>query len=188
MRYLKNVVANNCGLSRKISKILDDNRSLAQVLMGTLLLIAASNLSMPFFPVPMTFQTFAVMLIGFLMTPKNAFFSAFAYLVAGIFAPVFNSHNFGVNYLLHGVTSGYLLALPFAAMIFSRLKTVNLALAIFTTEITIFLPGVCVLAMFLGFENALHAGFVVFIIPEFVKIALLITAVKTKLFAVNRNK
>ena len=42
-------------------------------LLGTLLLTISAKIKIPFYPVPMTMQTFVVLLLGLLLGPKKCF-------------------------------------------------------------------------------------------------------------------
>lgn len=94
------------------------------VLGGTLLLAVCSHiaLSLVFTPVPLTLQTFAVLLLGLLLSPRLAAATVFAYLMEGAAGlPVFaTSPLAGVAHLL-GPSGGYLLSYPIAAALTSFL-------------------------------------------------------------------
>ena len=71
---------------------------------------------------PITMQTFAVLLLGLLLEPGAAFFSLVLYLGEGLAGmPVFSPHGPGGIAQLLGPTGGYLLAYPFAAGLASLL-------------------------------------------------------------------
>jgi biotin transport system substrate-specific component len=99
-------------------------RSSGIVLGGSLLLAICSHIAVPllFTPVPLTLQTFAVLLLGLLLSPRLAAATVIAYLVEGaaglpVFAP---SPLTGIAHLI-GPTGGYLLSYPFAAALTSFL-------------------------------------------------------------------
>lgn len=67
----------------------------------TALLVVSSQLAIPIGPIPLTLQTLAIFLIGFLLTPKNAFLSTFLFLVLGLIGlPVFSGFTGGLQSLL----------------------------------------------------------------------------------------
>jgi biotin transport system substrate-specific component len=87
------------------------------VLAGSLLvaLCARVALPLPFTPVPLTLQPFAVLLLGMLLSPRMAATTLAAYLVEGAAGlPVFTPGVTGLAHLL-GPTGGYLLSYPVAA-------------------------------------------------------------------------
>jgi biotin transport system substrate-specific component len=90
----------------------------AAVLLGSLLVAICAHVSIPllFTPVPVTLQTFAVLLLGLLLTPATAFAALALYIIEGAAGlPVFSPHGPGGLLQLLGPTGGYLLSYPFAA-------------------------------------------------------------------------
>lgn len=88
------------------------------VLLGSLLVAICAHVSIPLFftPVPITLQTFAVLLLGLTLTPATAFAALALYLIEGAAGiPVFSPHGPGGLLQLLGPTGGYLLSYPFAA-------------------------------------------------------------------------
>ncbi|MFP4188212.1 MAG: biotin transporter BioY [Halobacteriales archaeon] len=76
---------------------------------------AGALLSIPLGPVPITLQTFFVVLAGFVLGAKWGFVSITLYLLLGSAGlPVFSGGAAGAGHLL-GPTGGYLLAFPFGA-------------------------------------------------------------------------
>jgi len=101
-------------------------RSAGIVLAGSALVAICSHVSLPlwFTPVPLTMQPFAVLLIGLLLAPRLAGATLATYLVEGamglpVFAPGFGFGNGMVH--LFGLTGGYLLSYPAAALLISYL-------------------------------------------------------------------
>jgi biotin transport system substrate-specific component len=96
----------------------------AAVVLGSLLVAACAHLSVPlvFTPVPVTLQTFAVLLLGLTLSPATAFAALSLYLVEGAAGlPVFSPHGPGGLLQLMGPTGGYLLSYPFAAALIGLL-------------------------------------------------------------------
>jgi biotin transport system substrate-specific component len=99
-------------------------RTPAAVLASTGLVALCAHVALPlsFTPIPATMQTFAVLLIGLLLSPGAAFASLALYLAEGAAGlPVFSPHGPGGVAQLLGPTGGYLLSYPFAAAIASYL-------------------------------------------------------------------
>jgi biotin transport system substrate-specific component len=96
----------------------------SSALIDTLLVIAASlvtaaaaqaEIRLPWTPVTITGQTFAVLLTGTVLGARRAFLAQGLYLLEGAFGmPFFAGGAAGVAHLL-GPTGGYLVAFPFAA-------------------------------------------------------------------------
>ena len=77
-------------------------------------------------PVPVTMQTFGILLVGGLYGPRLTLLSIFSYMMIGIIGvPVFQSHNGGIDYFF-GVTGGYLIGFIFASVIISILSNSGL--------------------------------------------------------------
>ena len=94
------------------------------VVAATALVALCAHIAIPlgFTPVPLTMQTFAVLLLGLLFTPGAAFACLALYLLEGaIGLPVFSPHGPGGIAQLLGPTGGYLLSYPFAAALTSLL-------------------------------------------------------------------
>jgi len=90
------------------------------VVAGSVLVALCARVSVPllFTPVPLTLQTFAVLLLGLTLEPAAAFASLALYLVEGAGGlPVFSPHGPGGALQLMGPTGGYLLSYPFAAAV-----------------------------------------------------------------------
>ena len=100
-------------------------RATGIVLAGSALVAVCAHVALPlyFTPVPLTLQTFAVLLLGLLLPPRLAAATLAAYLAEGALGlPVFAPSPAipGVAHLV-GPTGGYLLAYPVAAMLISVL-------------------------------------------------------------------
>ena len=89
-------------------------------LIGTILLAISSKIKIPFYPVPMTMQTFVVLLIGIAFGWKLAVATISLYLFEGIIGiPVFSGtpeKGIGLIYFT-GPTMGYLIGFIVAGYI-----------------------------------------------------------------------
>jgi biotin transport system substrate-specific component len=86
--------------------------------LGSMFVTACAHISIPlvFTPVPLTLQTFAVLLLGLTLSPSTAFAALTLYLAEGAAdLPVFSPHGPGGLLQMMGPTGGYLLSYPFAA-------------------------------------------------------------------------
>ncbi|HEV7398426.1 MAG TPA: biotin transporter BioY, partial [Pyrinomonadaceae bacterium] len=96
---------------------LDWTRSVGLVLGFSLLIAASAQVKIPTWPVPITGQTFAVLLVGALLGSRLGAAAVIAYLIEGASGlPFFQNFNGGIGYLT-GQTAGYLIAFPAAAYI-----------------------------------------------------------------------
>ncbi len=99
-------------------------RSLAIVL-GSLFVAVCAHVSVPlwFTPVPLTLQTFAVLLLGLLLSPSVSAAALVVYLAEGAAGlPVFSPAGPAGFLHIFGPTGGYLLSYPFAAALTGLLR------------------------------------------------------------------
>ncbi len=150
----------------------------AAVALGVALLTLASKVQVPFWPVPMTLQTLAVLMIGATAGARLGGVTVLAWLGLGaVGVPVFAT-GAGLAYMA-GATGGYLAGFLLAAVIVGYLadkgygRTVASALLILLVgEAVIFALGTGWLSMIIGAEKAVAAGLMPFIPAEILKVAL----------------
>lgn len=96
---------------------LDFVRQAGLVIGFSLLTALAAQIVVPLYPVPITGQTFVVLLAGALLGPRLGAMAMIAYLIEGASGlPFFKGGNGGIFYMM-GPTGGYLIAFPAAAYI-----------------------------------------------------------------------
>src|SRR6266436_9263775 len=96
---------------------LDVVRQVGLVIGFSLLTALAAQVVIPIGPIPITGQTFAVLLGGALLGSRLGAIAMIVYLMEGASGlPFFQSGHFGLLYLM-GPTGGYLIAFPAAAFI-----------------------------------------------------------------------
>ncbi|MEO1198978.1 MAG: biotin transporter BioY [Pseudomonadota bacterium] len=158
-------------------------RNTLLVVAGSLALWASAKLSIPFWPVPMTMQTFMVLVIGMTFGWKLGGLTVALYLFQGaIGMPVFSGspeRGIGLAYLF-GPTGGYLMGFFAAAVITGwlaergwdrRVLTAFAAIAI--GIIVIYASGLAWLSAWTGWgQPLLAAGLFPFVLAELVKMAL----------------
>ncbi len=150
------------------------------VIFGTLLLTISSKIKVPFYPVPMTMQTFVVVLIGITLGWKLGLATVFAYLFEGaIGLPVFAGtpeKGIGISYMI-GPTGGYLVGFissVFIAGFVNLNKNIFIKFCLILLSIfAIYLTGVPWLAYLTGWEVAYVWGIKNFVLAEILKIAIL---------------
>lgn len=148
------------------------------VLAGTLLLALSARVQVPFWPVPMTMQTFVVLGIGAAYGARLAGVTLLTYLAQGaIGLPVFAT-GAGLAYMV-GPTAGYLTGFLAAAILVGALADrgfcrdrMSTLLAFLAGTVLIFTLGAGWLAFLFGAETALTAGVLPFLTSEVLKIAL----------------
>lgn len=142
-------------------------------------LCAQIAFELPLSPVPVTGQTFAVVLVGALLGSKRGALAMLAYAMEGAAGlPVFAQGRFGMPVLL-GPTGGYIFGFIIAAFVVGLLaergwdrKLVPSALAMTIGTAFIFLFGCTWLARFVGAEQVLAFGFMPFVPGAVFKIVL----------------
>jgi biotin transport system substrate-specific component len=157
---------------------------IAQIVAATGLVAICAHISLPlpFTAVPLTLQTFAVLLVGMVLGPVAGFSAMVLYLAEGAAGlPVFSPHGLGGVAQLVGPTAGYLFSYPLAAAcagLFTR--TIRLSSSGFRNgliagtiaSLPIFLMGAAWLAhvIHLGATAAWTLAIAPFLIGEIVKV------------------
>lgn len=140
----------------------------------TILTAVGAQVSIPTWPVPITLQTFFVLLSGAFLGARKGFASQLAYLTAGAAGlPVFAGGSGSIIHLI-GPTGGYLLGFPIASFVIGYLvhdaaplrrfpRIAHAILAMGTGLALIFLLGVAqlYLTIFHSWRTAFDTGFVV---------------------------
>lgn len=144
-------------------------------------LMAQVEVRFPFTPVPLTGQTFAVLLSGAVLGSRRGFASQLLYLSAGAAGlPVFSG---GAGTILHlvGPTGGYLWSFPVAAGLLGWLvergaarRVWTLALALVAADVLILASGALWISGLFEFpaRQAWVLGFYPFLIGDVAKVAL----------------
>ena len=175
MKFRTNVTVLEQYSSSNISKI-------AFFLLGIILLSVSSKVSIPFYPVPMTFQTFVVYFIAASMG-MIGFYSTLSYVILGLMGlPIFAAGG-GIGYIM-SPTFGFLYGMILSSLAIAYLskglfekKIIKISFAVFVGALVTFACGIIHLASFIGIEKAVIAGLVPFIYSEFLKIGLAVLAV-----------
>ncbi len=161
--------------------------SVLKISIGVVLISAMAQIVLPVYPVPVTLQTVASILIGLLYRPTEAFFTWLSYLILGALGmPIFLGFSSGIAKFT-GPTAGYLIGMLVAAVSMSYIrhkfdinvkKTVNIFSLIIFGQILIYSFGVAWLSHLIGFDKAIYSGLVVFIPSGIVKSLILATIFK----------
>jgi biotin transport system substrate-specific component len=162
------------------SRGLASARFWGMALLGSAVLAASAQVSLPMWPVPATLQTLAVLLLGALGGARLGVASVALYLAEGaVGLPVFANGAGGIA-VLAGPTAGYLIGFMAAAWLagFAGRGLARQALVLTAAHLVVFVPGVAWLAGFVGWERALVAGFVLFVPGTLVKTALAVAAMR----------
>ncbi len=142
---------------------------------------AQLEVHLPFTPVPLTGQTFMVLLSGAVLGSRRGFAAQALYLVEGVAGlPVFAGGAFSAAYLF-GPTGGYLWSFPVAAGLLGWLvergaarRVWLLAASLLGCDALMLLSGAAWLGALFGlsFRGTLLAGFYPFLLGDVLKIVL----------------
>jgi biotin transport system substrate-specific component len=157
-------------------------RGVVLAVVGSLLLTLSARVNVPFYPVPLSMQTFAVLVIGAAYGWKLGLATVLLYLAEGaVGLPVFaNTPERGVGLAyMFGPTGGYLIGFAVAAALIGWLcergwdrTIVWLLAAMFLGHIIILAYGMTWLASQIGFEKAWAFGIAPFYLATILKTLL----------------
>ena len=154
---------------------------LLTILLGSIALTISAKIKIPFYPVPMTMQTFVVLFLGISLGYKIGLATIGLYLLEGIVGfPVFsNSPEKGVGLLYFtGPTMGYLIGFLTACFLAAMIKFEDNFLVVLSKLIiaasTIYILGLLWLGILIGWDKPIFAlGAKPFLLAEIFKIAIL---------------
>ena len=161
-------------------------KSLLVIFFGSLVLAISAKIKIPFYPVPMTMQTFVVLFLGMSFGYKIGLATVGLYLLEGIAGlPVFSNtpeRGIGLVYFT-GPTMGYLIGFLSACFLASYIKSNDNYFVIFLKLIlsvsTIYILGILWLGSLIGWDKPIiQLGVTPFLLAEIFKISLLTILVK----------
>ena len=167
-------------LTKQISQI-KIVKILFAIILGSIALTISAKIKIPFYPVPMTMQTFVVIFLGLAFGYKIGLVTVGVYLFEGIMGiPVFsNSPEKGVGLVYFtGPTMGYLIGFLSAVFFAGYLNFKNNIFIIFIKLVlsvsTIYLLGILWLGTLIGWDKPIiELGVTPFLLAELLKICLL---------------
>ena len=158
-------------------------RNVVLAIGGTALLTIAAKIQVPFYPVPMTMQTFVVLALGMAYGWRLGGATLILYLAEGaVGLPVFAGtpeKGIGLAYMLGG-TGGYLVGFVLAAVLCGWLaergwdrNVAKTAFAMLAGNVIIYVPGLLWLGGLFGWDKPiLEWGLTPFILGDLTKLAL----------------
>jgi len=161
-------------------------RDLVLVLAGTALVAGLAQISIPWYPVPFTGQTLAVLLVGGVLgSTRGALALAVYFIIGALGAPIFTDQSGGWD-IISGATGGYILGFVLAAGVVGWLaergadrRVMSMIGALLLGNILIYAIGVPWLASWdpagdgiaFGWSQAYKTGVQPFILGDLVKLA-----------------
>ena len=164
--------------SSKIEKII---KLIFITVVGTIFITISAKVKIPFYPVPMTMQTFVILLIGITFGYKIGLATVTLYLLEGIFGlPVFANSpekGIGIAYFV-GPTMGYLIgflvAVYFAGLFKYDKGLINTFLKLIFSVSFIYIVGLIWLGVLIGWDKPIFKlGAEPFLLAELFKVLLL---------------
>ena len=173
----------------QLSKTLENYKLIkytSLVILGSIILTISAKIKIPFYPVPMTMQTFVVVLLGITLGSKLGMITVITYLLEGLFGlPVFsNSPEKGVGLLYFtGPTMGYLIGFIFASYISGKINNkdnfLQITLKIIISVVVIYCLGVLWLGNLIGWDKPIFSlGVQPFLFAEIFKVSIIIILTK----------
>ncbi|MEO3997305.1 biotin transporter BioY [Mesorhizobium sp. CAU 1732] len=156
---------------------------IALVAAGSLALTLSAKLAIPFYPVPMSFQTLVVLVLGVAFGPRLAVAAVLFYLMQGAAGlPVFAGspeRGVGLAYMT-GPTGGFLVGFVFAAATTGWLarrgwsrSVPGMALAMAAGTVALYVPGILWLGFLIGWDKpVLEYGLWPFLYGDALKLAI----------------
>ena len=156
-------------------------KSVLAIILGSIALTISAKIKIPFYPVPMTMQTFVVLFLGVSLGYKIGLASVGLYLFEGILGlPVFsNSPEKGIGLVYFtGPTMGYLIGFLTAIFLASKVNNKDSFLLILTKLViatsTIYILGLLWLGTLIGWDKPIFLlGAKPFLLAEIFKVVLL---------------
>ena len=151
-------------------------------IVGTILITISAKVKIPFYPVPMTMQTFVILLIGITLGYKIGLATVALYLFEGIIGlPVFANSpekGIGIAYFI-GPTMGYLIGFLIAVYIAGLFKydkgMINTFLKLIFSVSFIYILGIIWLGTLIGWDKPIFKlGVQPFLLAELFKMLLLL--------------
>ncbi len=168
-------------------------KSLLVIFLGSVVLAISAKMKIPFYPVPMTMQTFVVLFLGISFGYKIALATVSLYLIEGILGlPVFSNspeRGVGLAYFM-GPTMGYLIGFLSACFLSSFIKVSDNYLIIITKLVlsvsSIYIFGILWLGTLIGWDKPIYElGVAPFLLAEIFKI-LLLTILTKKILKIRK--
>jgi biotin transport system substrate-specific component len=168
-------------------------KSIFAIILGSIALTISAKIKIPFYPVPMTMQTFVVLFLGISLGYKIGLASVALYLFEGIMGlPVFsNSPEKGIGLIYFtGPTMGYLIGFLTASFLASKINSKDSFFLIISKLVvatsTIYVLGLLWLGTLIGWDKPIfELGAKPFLLAEIFKLVLL--ALLTKQIIKIRN-
>lgn len=160
------------------------------LVLGIAFLTASSWVQVPMWPVPMTMQTFAVLMVGALCGWRVGIATVVAWLALSIEFPLLSEFK---TLAMVATTSGYLAAFVIMAGFIGLMaergwtaRPISAFITLLIAEVICFALGVAWLSTIIGFDKAIEFGLMPFVLGDLLK-TVLATAILTALHRTRRQ-
>lgn len=151
-------------------------KNISRILLGSFLIAASAYISIPLPYIPFTLQTLAVLTVGILYGKHLGVASVFSLIALGMMGfPVFHGANFWTVSLTIGYILGFIPAVYLAGVAkeYQTSGASGRALCtLFLADSCMFIGGIAVLSLFLGFSKAVTVGLFPFIFGDISKVLM----------------
>ena len=152
--------------------------NLSTVLFGSILLIISSKIKIDLYPVPMTLQPLAVLMIAMLYGRNLATVTIGVYILQGLIGlPVF-AYGGGLMYIF-GPTGGFIIGFLISGIVLGELadrgwgkRFITSIVCMLLGLLIIYFFGILQLTLIKGFEYAILKGFYPFLIGDLYKLLI----------------
>ena len=192
---MQNVLSNECAQRLHIKENIYLDMGL--IIFGSLFVAVSSQIAfyLPFTPVPVTGQTFAVLLIGAVLGSRRGGLSLALYVLEGMLGlPVFAGGTGGMA-VLFGPTAGYLIGFIPAAILIGYLSEkgfdrnwIPMFFALFFGLAVIYLFGAIRLLSFVGYEKVFLFGVAPFLVGDVLKTGMAMILIPSGWKLLNKSK
>jgi biotin transport system substrate-specific component len=192
---MQNVLSNECAQRLHIKENIYIDMGV--IIFGSLFVAISSQIALylPFTPVPITGQTFAVLLMGAVLGSKRGGLSLALYILEGMLGlPVFAGGTGGMA-VLFGPTAGYLIGFIPAVILIGTLSEkgydrnwISMLFTLFMGLSAIYLFGVFRLFAFVGSEKVFLLGVAPFLIGDVLKIGMVMILIPSCWKLLNKSK
>ncbi|MDP3533390.1 MAG: biotin transporter BioY [Alphaproteobacteria bacterium] len=147
-------------------------KSFSIALAATLFIAILAQVQIPLYPVPLTLQPFAVVLVGLVLPWRLASSAVLMYIaMASMGLPILTGFKAGLIWPSSGYILGYVPAVILISLLTQKwagLSILKRALVVALGNVVLFSCGVSVLSLFVGIDTAIQTGFMPFVFGDFV--------------------
>ena len=151
-------------------------RNVMLAVLGSLFVTAAAQVQVPMYPVPMTLQTLAVLMVGAAYGARLGGATLALYALEGsVGLPVWPGFDSGVMWPSYGYILGFVAAAFVVGLLAERgwdRSPLRMFAAMLVGNVVLYIPGLIWLAAWVGADKTLEYGLTPFILGDLLKAAV----------------